>query len=126
MDECKPLAGGALDGGSGEAGGTGGGGGGAGPGVCVFANPRFVTALSPRLFFDRTAGRWRVAEPSAADAALPGGADPLWAESNWPPGIGIIMYHHEAGPAICCPPCIRRISHPCFLNRPISVYYFPR
>ena len=80
--------------------GSGGGvvddnGGGRKPGACVRASPRFLPALSHRLSFDRKKAQWSVAEPSELEAALPGGLDPIWAESNWPAGIGVIMYHHE-------------------------------
>jgi hypothetical protein len=48
-------------------------------------------ALSPFIEFDASTGVWLVA-PSAVLAAATGdlvgnGTDPLWTESNWPPGV---------------------------------------
>ena len=91
----RSLLGAAAGVGGGGGGGGDGTGGGGKSGVCVRANPRFVPAFSSRLSFDRKKAAWIVSDPSPAEAALPGGADPIWAESNWPGNIGVMMYQHE-------------------------------
>ena len=87
-----------LGGGDNKAGGDGGDGtegNGARTGSCLRAYPRFVPAFSPRLSFDRKKAKWTVSDASEEEAALSGGADPVWAESNWPGNIGVVLYQHE-------------------------------
>ena len=65
------------------------------PGVCLRTSVRFVPALSHRLSFDATELIWRVGDVDPAEAALGGGEDPVWTESNWPGNIGVTAYVHE-------------------------------
>ena len=64
-------------------------------GACLASSPRFIPATSHRFVFDADAGRWNVADPDEDEEDLPGGADALWAESDWPSSIGIEMYRSE-------------------------------
>lgn len=68
---------------------------GAEPGVCLRTSVRFVPALSHRLSFDATELIWHVGDVDPAEAALGGGEDPVWTESNWPGNIGVTAYVHE-------------------------------
>ena len=63
-------------------------------GACVRASARYVPAWSRRLAWTPRDG-WSVRDPDEYDASLPGGEDPVWAESDWPSSVGARGYARE-------------------------------